>query len=377
MNIDYQFKIKNIAFTTYLNSFYKKSLFSSKTDNTNYLENNLSLYSKYLTLGISNSFRLNKLLNLTTDLNYNIRKNNLNKIQLPLNYLGIKSKLKATFNNNNIGNLSYQYSNSEISILNLLSNELIIDYRNTIVNDNVKLNSFLPYHQINYNHFIFSPKKKYSLIMNISHKEQIRSINNNIDISNNNTITSKILTNKDSQSNFFLFFEKELKRITLSNSFSLRKINYQFSQNNSLDSFSNSTISGKLNLKSTSKNQLIHFEFGVKYSFDKYTNNSYSSNLEAYSPYIIFKGNISKKTTWKLNSSYKKYNAPNATRELYVISPNLNYTTKKIDFYIEGHNLLNLKNQSIIENSSTENYFQKRTTATLNGYLLFGLKFKF
>ena len=180
MNIDYQFKIKNIAVTTYLNSFYKNSQFNSKTDHTNYLENNLNLNSKHLTLGISNSFRINNLLNLTTDLNYNIRKNNLNKILVPLNYLGIKSKLKATFNNNNIGDLSYQYSNSETSILNLLSNELIIDYRNTIVNDNVKLNSFLPYHQISYNHFIFNPKKKYSLIMNISHKEQVRSINNNI-----------------------------------------------------------------------------------------------------------------------------------------------------------------------------------------------------
>jgi hypothetical protein len=181
--------------------------------------------------------------------------------------------------------------------------------------------------------------------------------------------------------NTFAFFDKEFKKTPFSVSGSA---SYGFSEKNSFqenieNTFSNENISGIINIRSKFKQSPLHFGLGYKYSEDTYSNDGNKSKLLVVQPSLNLNGNLTKQLFWNLNSIFTSYSGQNSDRDLFSLSPRIRYSKDKSkwEVYLKGDNILNLNNQTIIENNSTSNFFEQRLTSTLQGYLIFGSKYKF
>jgi hypothetical protein len=379
--INYTIKKSKTIIDVFTNTSLVNDKLSSYVNNQSGFNNKLALNRFLSSAGTNFTFKINKKFSYTIGLNYNYISSKFNELYTTSNYLGVKSSIEAVFSSNNIGQLSYSFSNSVSTIDNLLEQYLIKDYRNIIINEDVKSNILFPFHQLNFSYFIFKPKAKFSFILNASFNFKEKSINNNI-ISSTNIISSKnTLTNKNQIFSSFLFFDKELKKkpFLFSGSISFNTSRKNYFQNYSKSTFKNKNISNILKIKSKFKESLIHFDLGYKYSKDIYNNNNTKSILLIRQPYLNLNGNVTKNIFWKLNSTYTDYISSDSKRNLFSLSPSLRFTKPKSnwEFNLIGNNVLNLSNQDIIKNNSSQSYFEQRITSILDGYVVLGAKIKF
>ncbi len=379
--INYTINKKKTSIDIFTNTSLVIDKLVSNVINQTGFNNDLSQNSLLSSTGSNFTLKINKVLNYTIGLSYNYVSNKFNKSPNTSNYLGINSSIKAVFNSNNIGQLSYNYSSSIPTIDNLIQQYIIKDYRNLIINDDVKPNSLFPYHQLNFNHFIFKPKTKFSLIFNTSYNFKEKSIDNNIINTNDLTVTKNRITDKDQMFSTFLFFDKEFKKtpFSFSGSVSYNSSEKNYFQNDVISPFKSENISSIIKIKSKFKKSPIHLDFGFKYSKDIYNNNANESILLVRQPYFNLNGNITKELFWNLNSTHTNYHTSNSKRDLFSLSPRLRFSKQKSnwEFNLIGNNILNLSNQNIIENNSSQSYFEQRVTSILDGYVIFGAKMNF
>ena len=379
--LNYTINKKKIAIDLFTNTSLTRDKLISNATNQPGFNNDLNLNNFSSSTGSNFTLKISNVLNYTIGLSYNYISTNFNETPKNSNYLGFRSTIKAIFNSNNIGQLSYNYSSSIPTINNLIQQYIIKDYRNLIINENVKPNNLFPYHQLNFNHFIFRPKNKFSLIFNASYNFKEKSIDNNIINSTNVTLSKNRITDKDQMFNTFLFFDKALKKapFTFSASISFSSTEKNYFLNNVKRPFKNKNISSIFKVRSKFKKSLIHLDFGYKFSRDTYTNIVNKSILLVKQPYFNMKGNITKEIFWDINSTYTNYKSSNNKREIFSLSPRLRFSKHKSnwEFNLIGNNILNLSNQNIIENNSSQSYFEQRTTTILDGYIILGAKLKY
>lgn len=380
-DFSYTLNRKKTSINFFSNSNFINTTLESEVSNRIDFENYLNLNRFTNTIGTNITFKINSILNYTLGFSFNDIQSEFNATSRSNNYLAINSSLKAQFTSNKIGQISYNYSNSITTIDNLIDKPIIKNYRNLIANENVEFNTLLPYHQFNFSQFIFNYKSKFSFIFNSSLNIKSKSINNNFFNSPNVSIARSVIIDNDKIFDSFVFIDKEFKNLPLSFSGSL---SYGASENDyflnsNLNQFKNENISHFLKIKSTFKKSLVHFDIGSIYSKDVFYNNDNKSNLSVVKPYLNLNGNFSKELFWNLNSIFASYKSANNQRELFLLSPKLRFQKQNSnwEFHLIGDNILNLKNQTIIENIASASIFEQRLTSILNGYILLGSKLKF
>ena len=381
LNINYAFSFNKFSVTIYNNSIFASNKLMSRVNSNTAFFNDLSLNQFSAENGIDLTVKLTSKLSFNIGTNYNYTTNTLNNDKTKINYLGLKSSLKKVFSSNNIAELSYKYSNSIPTLDYLTSGFLIKDYRNVIQNEDVLINNLYPYHQISTSHFIFKPKSKFSYIFNASYNIKEESIGNNIINQENLTISKNKNIKKDNNFSALIFLDKKFKKVpfSLSSSLSYNNSNKEYFQNNTAFNFNNQNISSIIKIKSKFKKSIIHINFGYKYSKDIFKDNSNKSKLIVSQPYLNTNGKISKNLYWNLNSNISFYKSLDSERTIYNISPRLRFSKEKSkwNFYLTGNNILNLNNQTIIENNSSPSFSEERNTSILDGYIIFGGKLKF
>jgi len=380
-NLDYTINKEKSIVNFYSKSIYKRSELLSEVVNQFGFDNDLRWSRFSNTFGTNFTFKISNVLDYSLGLGFNNVYNKLNNQSDSVNFLDIQSSVKAVFSSNKIAKLSYNYSNATTTIDNLIDENIIKNYRNLTVNDNVVFNNIFPYHQFNLSQFVFNAKAKSSFIFNASLNVKNKSINNNFLNTNNVSISKNVVIDKDKTFNTFVFFDKEFKGLPLSFSGSL---SYGFSekdyfQNNVKSLFKSENISSHLKINSTFKNSPVYFDIGYKYSKSIFYNNENKSNLLIARPYLNLNGNLSKQWSWNLNSMYNIYRTSNAERDLFSLSPELKFKKNGSNWELRlvGSNILNLTNQNIIENIGSANSLDQRVTSILSGYLILGIKMKF
>jgi len=179
----------------------------------------------------------------------------------------------------------------------------------------------------------------------------------------------------------FFFLEKGFKSIpfaaTSSFSYETSKKNYFLDDINTL--FKSQNVSSIISIKSKFKKSFIHFNLGYRFSHDIYNNSGNKSKNFINQPSLLLKGALLSTLSWKLNFQHTKYKTFNNQRKLFSISPEFRFSKTKSnwEYKLTGNNILNLNNQSIIENRSNTNFTEQRISSILSGYILFGAKFKF
>lgn len=338
----------------------------------NYFTNNTSINTKY---------QLNGVVTISIEPDFTFNKINFNNNSYFSSYFGYTTSVKAVFNTTNVLQISNSLSNNHSNIDNLLTSEVVKDYRTIANNYDVKSTTILPSIQYNLNYFSFDIKNKFSFIFNASHKINLRSIENNIIATEEVTYLSNAIISGEKSNFIFAFLEKQPKNIPIGFSISASYTNTSKTiSNNAINvDFKNNLFSGMFETKSRYKEFPIHFNTGLKISNDNYVYNNSKSNLKVHQLYCKLNGKIYENIYWNLNSEYFSYkNADIATNYLNV-SPILRFSPEKskFEYSIIGNNILNLNSKSILENYSNSNYSEFLRKPILSGYVLLNLKYKF
>ncbi|WP_299777067.1 carboxypeptidase-like regulatory domain-containing protein [uncultured Formosa sp.] len=379
-NLSYTLNYAKASIELYNQSTLTNSKLYSNTNNLDAFYNKLSLNQLATKNGIDFDFKISKTLKYTIGINYNYLANTYNSNVSHENFLGLNSAIKAQFSANNIADLTYTYSNKTPTIHFLNDAFIIKDYRTLIINEDVLPNALLPFHQISASHFIFKPKAKLSYIFNASYTIKNKSIGNNIINTENVSVSKNKIINKDNMFSTFVFLEKSLNTLPLafSGSLSYSNTNTDYFQESTSFQYKNENISSIVKLKSNFKNALINFDLGYKFSKTTYNDQDNTSSLQISQPSINLNGKISAHLFWYLESNITSYNNNDLKRNIYNLSPRLRYkkAESKWEFYITGNNILNLDNNTILENNSSPSYYEERTSSILSGYILVGSKFR-
>lgn len=381
IDLKYAYTKNKISFQIGASTAVENNELESLNNSSLILENDLNLTSLKSILNGYFTYRFSGIYSYSIGLEHNYNLLYFNEKSAKQRFTNFNTKLKAGFSPNNIAELSYGYSHQTPTIENLIQNELVVNYRNTILNKDVAYNSLFPYHHYNYQHFLFNPKKKISFIFNASHKRFEQSINSNVINNENLTTTQYKLINQDKSTSFLVFLEKQFAflPVAISNSTSLNYFENEYFQDGISETFTSRSIGGFVELKSRFKSSPIHFNVGYKYSFDKYFVGNFNSTARREHPYLNLNGNITKTLFWNLDNSYKKYVVENNGKGIYYLSPGLRFSEKRSnwEFSIIGENILNLNNNNILESIVIPGLTEKRITSILPGNVLFKIKYKF
>jgi hypothetical protein len=126
-----------------------------------------------------------------------------------LYFFDVDFTTKAQYSINHASTITYGYKNQTASVDNIYSNPIITNYRNLLFSDGINFTTLFPYHQINYDHFIFDTKNKNTIIFNLNYKISNNAIGTQVTNSNEITLTSYNSIDKDETVSLFLFYEKK------------------------------------------------------------------------------------------------------------------------------------------------------------------------
>lgn len=381
LDIRYSFSKKKTTFSLRSNTSITDEKFDSSNNNRSLSDNHLSLNTVKSILAADFNYKFNKVFSSGIGLSYNYNLHKFNAESFELKFIDFKSNFKAEFNANNLGEFSYAFSHQTPTVENLIQHAIVINHRNIVANEDVDFLSYFPYHSFNYQHLIFNPKKKFSFIVNASHKQFETSISDNLINSEALSITKYKLVDRDKSTSLLVFFEKQFSflPIAISNSTSLSTTNSEYFQDDIPTSFKTESIGGFVELSSKMKDFYLNFSIGYKYTFDRYTSGSLSTNGRREQPYLNLRGNILSGLYWELNNSYKLYSVDSNRKGIFYVDPSVRYSKEDSnwEYSLTGRNVLNLDTEVIIENNSFPGITEEQKTAILPGYILVGAKFKF
>lgn len=381
VDLRYSFSKKKTAFSVRSNTSLTDEKFDSSINNLSLLGNLLRLNTVKSILAADFNYKITRVFSTGIGLSYNYNLRKFNTQSSELKFIDFKSNFKAEFNPNNIGEFSYAFSHQTPTVENLIQNAIVINHRNIVVNEDVDFLSYFPYHSFNYQHLIFNPQKKFSFIVNASHKQFETSINDNLINNEQLSITKYKLVDRDKSTSLLLFFEKQFSflPIAISNSTSLSTTNSEYFQDDISTSFKTESIGGFVELNSKLKASPLNFSIGYKYTFDRYSSGSLSTNGRREQPYLNLRGNISGAFSWQLNNSYKLYSVDSNRKGIFYIDPTLRYSKiqSKWEYSLSGSNVLNLNTETIFESKSLPGIIEEQTTTILSGYILVGAKYRF
>jgi hypothetical protein len=378
--LNYNLSFKKVSFDFNLGSSLENESYYNSAEGFDDFTNSLKLRTISDKIGLESTYKFSEIFSYSAGLNYNYLERTFNESFSSLNFLGFTNTLKAVFNNNKIARFSYLYSNSKASIDYFLEKKIIVDYRNTMANDDVKFYDLFPYNILNFNYFYFSTTSKYSIIFNASYNFKNKSTGENSTTNFSETVTNTKVINSEKITSAMLFFEKELKNkpFAFANSFSYvlqTKDNYTEDLKNP---FSNNSISNYSVVNSRFKKSVVNFDLGFKFTYDFFKNTDNNSSITSSETTLNLNGYFFKNFYWRLGFSFVQNRLSGFDSDIFSLSPRIRYSRQKSkwEFFINTNNILSLNNQKMLENKSTSVFFEERITSTLAGYITVGLKYK-
>lgn len=139
-------------------------------------------------------------------------------------------------------------------------------------------------------------------------------------------------------------------------------------------------FSVRFSLISSFKNSWFNYELGTQYSNNETHYNLFNSTLytRRWSPFLNFNGELSESLTYSLNNSLEYFATTDSDRHFFKTDFKLNYKKPKTKFkyWVEGNNIFNISNPSVIATSNNNNNFSRETITRLAGYIGFGIGFE-
>ena len=310
--------------------------------------------------------------------NLNNSENNYRYSIFPSINLNLRSK------NNIIFSLSYSYQNEYPPLKTAITGEVVSNYLNKQVEGNADFNEILPAHRIGSTVSWTDFKKGDNFLFSLQYTNKPKSLTQNVSYQANNFTENDFrFTNKDSYIFSTLSFDKnfnksKLKFSSITLSILNNKGNFINNEENIADSF---LIEQSLKL-STNYKQNLNFSTGLSISLLTVNNslNAIEFTSNSFDPYLGIRSSLlQKRLTVNLDIISKNLKADDLSRSFFVLSPKITYTNAKSrwEFSMTGNNILNLQSPEIVDNVNYNVFYEQRVSRTLEGYLIFGMSYKF
>ncbi|MEM1323373.1 MAG: carboxypeptidase-like regulatory domain-containing protein [Bacteroidota bacterium] len=333
-------------------------------------------------------------------LDYRFNNGRLMRYQLGLDYHLIESQLNATprdflsaffpkvgvtaqFKSTHVLSFQYAHSNSFPALRRGLSQFLVQDFRTVNTNDNVDVNSVIPFNNFQLRWYIFDlfSGTVASLNASYSRKSNVVSSNTNTDVALNE-INNRIVPLEEAWSVLFLL-DYKLQRLPLAIHFN----SYVSDQNsiNFIEQVENQSsallFTGELKLLSKFNSSGLNFETGMKLARNtvNYSLIELDNRLQTLRPFVNFNGKYKSGFSWYLDMGYAYFQSGQLERRIFILSPRIKYRQPKSpwEFSIVTNNLLNLNSPQQVETNFNTNFFEETVFDVLAGYANLNVKYKF
>jgi len=331
------------------------------------------------------NYKINDWLNVNGSLgyaNYNINSININNTidrVLP----GIGSTIN--FNQKNQLSISYGLTNKFINLKNTINGNLINNYLSLDQGLGINTDELFNTNTVNLIFSSIQPLKGNSLIYILNFTDQ------------NNDIVTNAITAPEG---FFIneyFLNNTNRRLLTSLNIQRRLLKSKFSlnlQSTLLSQRYNNLIEGNRNITNLTnfKQQLVffsnykkalNFKLGGEFIYNDFANSFRDNAITSLriEPYLEIIGtHFEKRLYWNLTSKIQHFSSNNNdTRTIFLLNPNLNYTTKskKWTYFLKGRNIFNIESPEVIQNINRTNFFEERIGSSLSGYIGIGAKYNF
>lgn len=309
---------------------------------------------------------------------YNLNFNSANKKSF---FLLPNLQIKYNFSQTHHLLLNYSKIIDFYSSSNLNTNEYFDNFRSYYKKSNILYTTPLEQNIFSINYFKFNLYNGIVILLNSSYTLFGNRLSNN---NSNNTAyveIQKINTNNQYSWNNLMSYEYRISKIRNKFKISFNHIKSDFV--NQISLIENTQKTEFFGLKSSFisifKNEIFNYEFGVNYS--KQLNYLSLQNIEnqvvQFNPFISFNGKLNSNLSYFIDNSFENYKSNNESTNFYNLSFKLNYKHKKIRYWIEANNVLNLDNAQVIKFVSRNNFTSTEIIDRLAGYIGFGIGFSF
>ena len=270
------------------------------------------------------------------------------------------------------------------TILSFLSGNMINDYRSELINNND-----LEQKKIINNSYQFSlsfnkPKSNFFSLLNIIYNQKNRSLDKTF--INNNLLTQEKFNYLNLDNSLFSFIIIEKKSTQIPYGFSFQSLNSKMAKNTfvNLIESENHTFQNKINMgvKSYYKQNDFNFSLGIEYlnSVTKNIQLDTKNKFENIFPYIKLNGSVfNDKLNWSVSSNYHIFKTTNSIQNnIFDLGFKFNYNLKKSTFYINGANILNIRENNFKNSiSSNQLFVEEIKLNSLSGFINVGYSFSF
>ncbi len=379
INTYLQRKVNNqLSIRAKYNAVYTEKSFKSNTHNS-YFSNDIEYNVYQNVVGFDLFNHTNQFIYFKLGTNYSFL-----KINKKYDETYLLPNLKVKFNFKKTHNLSLTYNrNIKLPKVNNFVTESYIGNYNTIFDNlDVKPNTITLNNNYGLNYFMYdlfsgtliSLGSYYITSKNLITKNTIYHTEYNT-----NYFTT---TNDDNKFNSYFLFDKKFSKIPYNLRFksTLSLANSHNYIENAPNKYQTQNITGGIQIASNYKKSIFNFEFGYEWQDNQLTSENVSIKEKLKQNKIFLNIYFTYKNLYlSIDNSIMEYNSTNFEQSFVTISPYLKYKSKnkKWLFYVKANDLLNFNNNYIIENSVFDNYLEERKTATIGGYIIGGLKYKF
>ncbi len=334
-------------------------------------------------LGFESTFKLNKSIRLNMGISYNyftinpthVTKNNVSalfpKIGLNFKFSGAKKV-----------ELNYLFKSNTPEINYFAKQNYVKDYLGIFDYGNTGFTNLLNKQEINllYSNITFS--SGISTIFETQFTFAPKLIENNTNLQSINFSIYKDAFIENTYDFYTsLFLEKRLKKQQL-----LVSLHNSYFQNGN-DLIINGSIGRELfrNYKVKSKVRsdysLFNYEIAIDYGYNRYENtiSAVQSEIHTIKPSLSLSFDFLKDALKsELQTAGNYFISDFGSQSFFSIQPKIQYVvSNSLQFWVRGNNILNLDSAQIIENRNLLNYSEEITSGTLEGFIGFGVNYKF
>lgn len=260
---------------------------------------------------------------------------------------------------------------------NLNTNEYFDNFRNYYINSNILYSTPLEQNIFSLNYFKFDLYDGIVILVNSSYTLFGNRFSNNNDNTTNFIQIQKINTNNQFSWNNLMSYEHRFSKIRNKFKISLNYINSDFvNQISFIENTQKTELFGvKSSIISIFKNEIFDYEIGLNYSKQKnyLSLQKFENKITQFNPFISFNGKLNSNLSYFIDNSFENYQSNNESTKFYNLSLKINYKRKKIKYWIDANNMLNLDNVKVIKFVSKNNFTSTEIIDRLAGYIGFGI----
>ena len=377
-NTIYNLKIKKNSLKIYSNLNSLKESFYNQVENFSNFDNYIKLNTFDSSIGFDFTYRPFGKFIYTFGINQLYTSKNYFEKSFSKLYFLPKSIIKFNLNQKNSMQISYTYSNKFPTAESLIPNKIILDYRNTISNQNINFDNLLPSNQININYSNFD-FPRFFFTSNLSFNFINQSITSNT--YNTSIINEKynILSPKSKNFTGMIFLEKTFLNLpySISNSISISDSKKIIFISNEMNDYNTKSFDIYFKIFSRYKKFPINFETGFVYVRNNFQTDIQKSYLINKQFLININGKITDKMFFEINTNSNFQKTNSNKQSILNINPKIRYKiNSNFNLSLIGNNILNIENPYQITNNSSEYFFEEKKFNSLPGYVIIEIKYK-